>query len=162
MNFINSHKLSFGWCMDIVRRKLILVTLETFKGLKLSPFILIFAMDVASHADVLRATIIEPLKVIHYFFLVGYALSKIQPLTSWQLTNRTVNDISHRSRHSIYQSPFSPREFIIWFKFIPAKKVDLETSSLARSLCDLMHWSSLPSLLRTYERSTWRKSKPQP
>ena len=42
--------------MDIVTRKLILVTLETFKGLK-SPFILIFAMDVASHADVLRATI---------------------------------------------------------------------------------------------------------
>ena len=68
--------------MDIVRRKLIWVTLETFKGLKLSPFILIFAMDVASHADVLRATIIEPLKVIHYFFLVGSILSKIQPLTS--------------------------------------------------------------------------------
>ena len=43
--------------MDIVRSKLILVTLETFKGLKLSPFILIFAMDVASHADVLRVTI---------------------------------------------------------------------------------------------------------
>ena len=148
--------------MDIVRRKLILVTLETFKGLKLSPFILIFAMDVASHADVLRATIIEPLKVLYYFFLVGYALSKIQSLTSWQLTNRTVNDISRRSRHSIYQSPFSPREFIIWFKFIQAKKVDLETSSLARSLSDLMHWSSLCSLLRTYERSTCRKSKPHP
>ena len=67
--------------MDIVTRKLILVTPETFKGLK-SPFILIFAMDVASHADVLRATIIEPLKVLYYFFLVGYTLSKIQPLTS--------------------------------------------------------------------------------
>ena len=67
--------------MDIVTRNLILVTLETFKGLKF-PFILIFAMDVASHADVLRVTIIEPLKVLYYFFLVGYALSKIQPLTS--------------------------------------------------------------------------------
>ena len=34
----------------------------------------------------------------------------------------------------------------------------METSSLARSLRDLMHWSSLRSLLRPYERSTCSKS----
>ena len=33
-----------------------------------------------------------------------------------------------------------------------------ETSSFARLLRNLMHWSSLRSLLRTYERSTCRKS----
>ena len=32
--------------------------------------------------------------------------------------------------------------------------------SLARSLLDLLYWSSLRSLLRTYERSTCSKSKP--
>ena len=32
--------------------------------------------------------------------------SKILPMTSWQLTNRTVSDISRRSRHSICQSLF--------------------------------------------------------
>ena len=34
-----------------------------------------------------------------------------------------------------------------------------ETSLLARSLLDLKHWSSLRSLLRTYERSTCSKSR---
>ena len=34
----------------------------------------------------------------------------------------------------------------------------MPTSSLARSLRDLMHWSSLRSLLRTYERPTCSKS----
>ena len=33
--------------------------------------------------------------------------SKILPVTSWQLSNRTVRDISRRSRHSICQSFFS-------------------------------------------------------
>jgi len=54
---------------------------------------------------------------------------------------------------------FSPREFIIWFKSIQAKQVDLETSSLTQLLHDLMHWSLLRSLLTTYERSTCDKSK---
>ena len=106
-----------------------------------------------------------------FFFLVGYAIlkdfihvwpeihrSKIQPVTSWLLTNRTVTDISRRSRHSKSQSFFFAREFITWFKSIQAKQVDLESSSLARSLRDLMHWSSLCSLLRSYERSTCSKS----
>ena len=35
---------------------------------------------------------------------------------------------------------------------------NLKTSSLARSLGDLMHWSSLRSLLATYERLTCSKS----
>ena len=60
--------------------------------------------------------------------------SKILPVTSRQLTNRTVCDII-----------FS---LIIWFKFIQAKQVDLETSSLARSQRDLMHWSSLRSIFK--------------
>ena len=76
----------------------------------------------------------------------------------WLLTNRTVSDISRRSRYSISPSFFFARELITLFKTIQAKKVDLETSSLARSLRDLLHWSSRPSLLRSYERSTCRKS----
>ena len=40
--------------------------------------------------------------------------SKILPMESWQLTNRTVRDISHRSRHIICQSVFCPRKFIAW------------------------------------------------
>ena len=53
---------------------------------------------------------------------------------------------------------FFPREFIICFKSVQAKQVDLESSPLARSLRDLIHWSSLRSLWRTYERSTYSKS----
>ena len=40
--------------------------------------------------------------------------------------------------NSICQS-FFPREFVIWFKPLQVKQVHLETSSLARSLHDLMH-----------------------
>ena len=82
--------------------------------------------------------------------------SKILPVTSWQLTNRTV--IFHAAPDTAYVNHFFPSEFIIWFKSIQAKPVDLQTSSLARSLRDLMHWSSLRSLLRTFERSTCTKS----
>ena len=74
---------------------------------------------------------------------------------SWQLTNRSVSDISRRSRHSIFSFV---REFITRFKSIQAKQVELESSSLARSLRDLIHWSSLRSLLRSCERSTCRNS----
>ena len=84
--------------------------------------------------------------------------STIQPMTSWLLTNRTVSDISRRSRYSISPSFFFARELITLCKTIQAKQVDLETASLARSLRDLLHWSSRPSLLRSYERSTCRKS----
>ena len=87
-------------------------------------------------------------------------LSKILPVTSWQLTNRTVRDISRCSRLIICQSFFFPPEFLIWFKSIQAKQVDHETSSLARSLRDLMHRSSFSSHLRTYEKSTCSKSIP--
>ena len=62
---------------------------------------------------------IDLLKVL-YFFLVGHAIlkdfsylfgakftcRKILPVTSWQLTNRTVSDISRVSRHIIRQSFF--------------------------------------------------------
>ena len=53
---------------------------------------------------------------------------------------------------------FFPRKFIMLFKSIQAKQVELETSSLAGLLRDLMLWSSFHSLLRTYERSTRSKS----
>ena len=42
-----------------------------------------------------------------------------------------------------------PRAFIIWFKSIQVKQVNLKTLSLAPSLHDLVHWSSLRSLSRT-------------
>ena len=77
---------------------------------------------------------------------------------SWQLTNRTVSDISHHSWHSICQSFFSHIKFVIWFKSIQLKQVDLETLTLAWSLQDLMHWNSFRSLLRNQERSTCNKS----
>lgn len=53
---------------------------------------------------------------------------------------------------------FSPREYIICFKYIQAKQVDLETLSLARLLRDLMQRSSFCALLRSYERLTCSKS----
>ena len=40
---------------------------------------------------------------------------------------------------------FFPREFIICFKSVQAKQVDLENSSLARSLRDLAHFEELMS-----------------
>ena len=42
--------------------------------------------------------------------------------------------------------------------FMQTKWVDHETLSLTRSLHDLLHWSSLRSLLRTYEGSNCSKS----
>ena len=55
--------------------------------------------------------------------------SKILPVTSWQLTNRIV--IFHAASDTAYVNHFFPSEFIIWFKSIQAKPVDLQTSSLA-------------------------------
>ena len=109
------------------------------------------------------------------FFVVGYAIFKdfscpfgskftgrtILPVTSWQLTNRTVSYISRRSGHSICQSFFFCVN--LWYDSNPFRRNNLSRPwdfSLARSLRDLVHWSSLRSLLRTYEKSTCSKSKP--
>ena len=72
--------------------------------------------------DVLSSCEVDFLKVLYFLFLVCYAIlkalalfipvwreihrSKIPPVTSWQLTSRTVSDISRLSRHSICQSFF--------------------------------------------------------
>ena len=42
--------------------------------------------------------------------------------------------IFHAAPGTSYVNHFFPREFIIWFKSIQAKQVDLETSSLRRSV----------------------------
>lgn len=67
--------------------------------------------------------------------------------------------IFHASPDTAYVNHLFPREFTMCFKFIQAKQVDLESSSLAQSLYDLMYESSLRSLLRTDERSTCSKSR---
>ena len=68
-------------------------------------------------------------------FLVGYPILK---------------DFSY-----LFGAKFTGRKFYRW-------RHGMETSSLSRSLHDLMHWSSFRSLLRTYERSTYSKSKRYP
>ena len=100
------------------------------------------------------------------FFLVGFAILKDfsylfaakfsgRKFYGWRHDNWRIGQwvIFHAAPDTAYVNHFFPREFIIWFKSIQAKQVDLETSSLAWSLHVLMHWSSLRSLLRTYERS---------
>ena len=82
-------------------------------------------------------------------------LSKILPVTLWQFTNRTVS-VFHVVPDISYVNLFFPREFLIWFKSIQAKQVDHETSSLARSLRGLMHWSSLRSLKNLWEVDLWQ------
>ena len=111
------------------------------------------------------------LKVL-YFFLVGYAILKDfsylfgakftgRKLYRWRHDNWPIGQwlTFHAAPDTAYVNHFFPREFIIWFISIQAKQVDLKTSSLARSLRDLMHWSSLCSLLRTYKRSTFSTSR---
>ena len=121
-----------------------------------------------------KATYIDILKVLYIkFFLVGYAILKdfsylfgtkftsqnsTRDIMTILLINSTVSDISRHSRHRVCQSFFWPRAFIIWFKSNQVKQADLETWSLAPSLRDLVHWSLLRSLLRTYDRSTYSKS----
>ena len=83
--------------------------------------------------------------------------SKILPVTSWQMTNRTLSDISCPSRHSICQS-----FFLAWiYNMIQIHSGETSRPrdfvALAQSLRHLMHWSSLRSLLRTYARSTCSK-----
>ena len=102
------------------------------------------------------------------FFLVEYAIlkdfteihrSKILPVTSWQLTNRTVTDISCPSRHSICPSFFPAWIYnMIQIHSGETNRPPRDFVALAQSLHHLMHWSSLRSLLRTYEMSTCSKS----
>ena len=107
-----------------------------------------------------------------FFFLVGYAILKDfqylfgakftgRKFRRWRHDNWPIGQwaIFHTTPDTAYVNHFFPRESIIWFKSIQAKQVDLETSSLALLLRDLMHWSSLRSLWRTYERSTCNKSR---
>ena len=91
------------------------------------------------------------------FILVWYEIhwSKIPPVKSWQLTNRTASDISRHSRHSICWSFFP-----VWI-YNTIQIHSGETSppqdfvGLLSRCTTLMHWSSL---LRNYERSTYSKS----
>ena len=82
-----------------------------------------------------------------FFLLVGYAILKhFSHLFGAKFTSRKFNRrrhddwpigqrvIFHAAPGTSYVNHFFPREFIIWFKSIQAKQVDLETSSLARSL----------------------------
>ena len=74
----------------------------------------------------------------------------------WCHDNWTIGQwvISHAAPDTVYVNLFfSPREFI-WFKSIQVKEVNLKTSLLARSLSNLMHWSSLTFYDLIYERST--------
>ena len=116
---------------------------------------------------------IDFLKILH-FLLVGYAILKnFSYLLGAKFTCKknstgdvmTIDQYDSEWYFTLLPTHhmsiiFFPREFLIRFKSIQAKQVDHETSSLARSLRDLIHWSSLRSLLRTYERSTCSKSIP--
>ena len=106
------------------------------------------------------------------FFLVGYVILKdfsylfgakftCRKFCRWRHDNWPIGqwEIFHAAPDSLYVNHFFfPREFLIWFTSIQAKQVDHETSSLARSLRDLMHRSSFSSHLRTYDKSTCSKS----
>ena len=102
---------------------------------------------------------VDFLKVLH-FFLVGYAILKDfsylfgakftgRKFYRWRHDNWPIGQwvIFHAAPDTAYVNHVFPREFIIWFKSIHAKQVDLETWSLARSLRDPIHWSALRSLL---------------
>ena len=106
-----------------------------------------------------------------FFFLVGYANLKDfsylfgakftgRKFYRWRHDNWPIGKwaIFHAAPDTAYVNHFFPPEFIIWFKSIQAKQADLDTLSLTRLLYDLMHWSSLRSLLKTHERSTCSKS----
>ena len=107
------------------------------------------------------------LKVL--FFLVGYAILKdFSYLFGAKCTGRKF----YRWRHdnwSIGQSvifhaaPDTALSILFFFPWIyndsnPFRQ-NKSTSRLRRSLRDFMHWSWLPSLLRTCERPTCSKSK---
>ena len=96
-----------------------------------------------------------------FFFLVGYAILKDfsylfgakftgRKFYRWRHDNWPIEQwvIFHAGPNSAYVNHFFPA----WIYNM------IETSSLARSLRDLVGWSSLRSLLRPYERSTGSKS----
>ena len=96
------------------------------------------------------------------FFLVSFAILKDflylfgakftgRKFHQWRHDNWPIGEwgIFDASPDTAYVNLFYPGEFIIWFKSIQAKQVDLATVT-ARP-----HWSSL---LRNYERLTWSKS----
>ena len=92
----------------------------------------------------------------YHLFMKKDALLKKQ---IWQLTNRTVSDIFFTLLLTQHMSIiFLPPGIynMIQIKSIVTKQVDFKTSLSARPHA-LKHW--LCSLLRTYERSTCRKSR---
>ena len=83
--------------------------------------------------------------------------SKILPVTSWQLTNKKVSDISRCFRHSICQSFFSAG--IYDMIQIHSGETSRTRDFVARSVAARPHALKLASLnFRTYERSTCSKS----
>ena len=98
------------------------------------------------------------LKDFSYLFHAKFAGRKFY---RWRHDNWPIGQwvTFHSAPDTAYVNHFFPHEFIVRFISIQAKQVDLKASSLARLLRDLMHWSSLRSLLRTYQRSTCRTSR---
>ena len=85
---------------------------------------------------------LKGLKHFSYLFGAKFSSRKFKLVTSWRLTNRQWV-IFHAAPGTSYVNHFFPRELIIWFKSIQAKQVDLETSSLARSLRERGRLASL-------------------
>ena len=84
--------------------------------------------------------------------------SIILPVTSWQLTNRTVSDISRRSRHSICQSFFPA--WIYNMILIHSDETGRPQDVVARSFASRPHALKLASLtFSTYKESTCSTSR---
>ena len=116
---------------------------------------------IISVSVVQNRTVVDSL-LIPSFFLVSFAILKDflylfgakftgRKFHQWRHDNWSIGEwgIFDTSPDTAYVNLFYPREFIIWFKSIQAKQVDLATVT-ARP-----HWRSL---LRNYERLTWSKS----
>ena len=116
---------------------------------------------IISVSVVQNRTVVDSL-LIPSFFLVSFAILKDflylfgakftgRKFHQWRHDNWPIGEwgIFDASPDTAYVNLFYPREFIIWFKSIQAKQVDLVTVT-ARP-----HWSLL---LRNYERLTWSKS----
>ena len=104
---------------------------------------------------------VDFLKVLYFFFQLGYAILKNfsylfgakftgRKFYRWRHDNWPIGQrvIFHAAPNRAYVNHFFPA----WIYNM------IETSSLARSLRDLMRWSSLRTLLTTYEWSTCSKS----
>ena len=110
---------------------------------------------IISVSVVQNRTVVDSL-LIPSFFLVSFAILKDflylfgakftgRKFHQWRHDNWSIGEwgIFDASPDTAYVNLFYPREFIIWFKSIQAKQVDLAT---------VPHWSLL---LRNYERLTW-------